>query len=85
MGVDIFNTGALTYDALYNSFILYSNLLIRQLLNVYQLTSSDKAVGWGQAAPKESYTDTNAFLKESPELYGGKKNKKSKQKHHKNK
>ena len=85
MGVDIFNTGALTYDALYNSFILYSNLLIRQLLNIYELTSSDKAVNWGSGASKESYTDTNAFLKGSPELYGGKKNKKSKQKQNKNK
>jgi hypothetical protein len=85
MGVDIFNTGALTYDALYNSFILYSNLLIQQLSNIYELTSSDKAVGWGKGAPKESYTDTNAFLQGSSTLYGGKKNKKSKQKHHKNK
>ena len=86
MGVDIFNTGALTYDALYNSFILYSNLLIRQLLNTYLLTSSDKAEGWEQGGfGKTSQDNTKTFLKESPELYGGKKNKKSKHKQNKNK
>ena len=86
MGVDIFNTGALTYDALYNSFILYSNLLIRQLLNIYELTSSDKAVNWGKSGyGKTSQDITKTFLKKSPELYGGKKNKKSKQKQNKNK
>lgn len=86
MGVDIFNTSALTYDALYNSFILYSNLLIRQLLNIYQLTSSDKAVGWEQGGfGKTSQDITKKFLEGSSTLYGGKKNKKSKQKQNKNK
>ena len=79
MGVDIFNTDALTYDALYNSFILYSNLLIRQLLNTYLLTSSDKAEGWEQGGfGKTSQDNTKTFLKESPELYGGKNHEKRK-------
>jgi hypothetical protein len=77
MGVDIFNTDALTYDALYNSFILYSNLLIQQLLNIYELTSSDKAVNWGQGGfGKTSQDITKTFLQGSSTLYGGKKNKK---------
>jgi hypothetical protein len=85
MGVDIFNTDALTYDALYNSFILYSNLLIRQLLNTYLLISSDKAVNWGEGYSKQMYTNTKDFLsKGTEELYGGKKNKKhNKHKNHK--
>jgi hypothetical protein len=83
MGVDIFNTDELTYDALYNSFIFYSNLLIRQLLNTYLLTSSYKAVNWGTGNSKTMYTNTKDFLElGTPALYGGKKNK---HKHHKNK
>ena len=88
MGVDIFNTNALTFDILYNSLILYSNLLIRQLLDAYQLTSSDKAVGWGTGSPKTQFNNTNTFLKESSELYGGNNDKKQEDKgskHKKNK
>jgi hypothetical protein len=88
MGVDIFNTTAITFDILYNSLILYSNLLIRQLLDAYQLTSSDKAVGWGAASPKTQFTNTNGFLKGSSELYGGNNDKKQEDKgskHKKNK
>ena len=81
MGVDIFNTGALTYDALYNSFILYSNLLIRQLLTTHLLVNS-----YQPSTLYFSQNDTRAFLeKGTAELYGGKKNKKSKQKQNKNK
>ena len=79
MGVDIFNTDALTYDALYNSFILYSNLLIRQLLNTYLLTSSYKAVNWGTGNSKTMYTNTKNFLElGTPALYGGKNHEKRK-------
>ena len=78
MGVDIFNTTALTFDILYNSHILYSNLLIRQLQAAFLLISSDKVVNWGTGSPKTSYTNTKTFLIKSPELYGGKNNEKRK-------
>ena len=80
MGVDIFNIEALTYDALYNSFILYSNLLIRQLLNTYLLTSSDKAEGWEQGGfGKTSQDITKNFLEKGTSvLYGGKNHEKRK-------
>ena len=85
MGVDIFNTGALTYDALYNSFILYSNLLIRQLLTTHLLVTSYQNKN-NLTLFDESRKETKIFLeKGTAELYGGKKNKKSKQKQNKNK
>ena len=85
MGVDIFNTDALTYDALYNSFILYSNLLIRQLLTTHLLVTS-----YQNKIPLKFFNktrdDTTTFLENGTSvLYGGKKNKKSNHKQNKNK
>jgi hypothetical protein len=89
MGFDLIDATLVTYDTAYNTNILYSNLLIRQLLDTYQLISSDKAVNWGPDSlmlGKYSQTQTKAFLsKGTAELYGGKKNKKSKHKQNKNK
>ena len=78
MGVDIFNNDALTYDALYNSFILYSNLLIRQLLTTHLLvTSYQNKSNLTRFNP--SRDDTRAFLsKGTAELYGGKNDEKRK-------
>jgi hypothetical protein len=85
MGVDIFNTDALTYDALYNSFILYSNLLIRQLLTTHLLVTSYQNKN-RLTFFNETRNDTTTFLKKGTSmLYGGKKNKKSKHKQNKNK
>jgi hypothetical protein len=85
MGVDIFNTDALTYDALYNSFILYSNLLIRQLLTTHLLVTSYQNKN-RLTFFNETRNDTTTFLKKDTSmLYGGKKNKKSKHKQNKNK
>lgn len=85
MGVDIFNTGPLPYDALYNSFILYSNLLIRQLLTTHLLVTSYQNKN-NLTLFDESRKETKIFLeKGTAELYGGKKNKKSKHKQNKNK
>ena len=85
MGVDIFNTDALTYDALYNSFILYSNLLIRQLLTTHLLVTSYQNKS-NLTLFNSSRDDTKNFLKKGTSvLYGGKKNKKSKHKQNKNK
>jgi hypothetical protein len=64
------------YTILYNIIILYSNLLIRQLLTTHLLvTSYQKRMGVaGFNAPRDS---TTTFLKQgTEELYGGKKNKK---------
>ena len=78
MGVDIFNTGALTYDALYNSFILYSNLLIRQLLTTHLLVTSYQNKN-NLTLFDPSRKDTKAFLENSTaELYGGKNHEKRK-------
>lgn len=89
MGFDLIDATLVTYDTAYNTNILYSNLLIRQLLDTYQLISSDKAVNWGPESlmlGKYSQTQTIAFLsKDTAQLYGGKKNKKSKHKQNKNK
>jgi hypothetical protein len=77
MGFDLIDATLVTYDTAYNTNILYSNLLIRQLLNTYLLISSDKAVNWGPGNPKTMYTNTKTFLsKDTAQLYGGKKNKK---------
>jgi hypothetical protein len=89
MGFDLIDATLVTYDTAYNTNILYSNLLIRQLLNTYLLTSVDKAVNWKPESlmlGKYSQTQTKAFLeKGTSQLYGGKKNKKSKHKQNKNK
>jgi hypothetical protein len=78
MGVDIFNTVALTYDALYNSFILYSNLLIRQLLTTHLLVTSYQNKS-NLTLFNPSRDDTRAFLsKGTAELYGGKNDEKCK-------
>lgn len=64
------------YTILYNIIILYSNLLIRQLLTTHLLvTSYQKRMGVaGFNAPRDL---TTTFLKQgTEELYGGKKNKK---------
>jgi hypothetical protein len=80
MGFDLIDATLVTYDTAYNTNILYSNLLIRQLLDTYLLISSDKVLSSNQM-----YTNTKTFLsKGTAELYGGKKNKKSnKHKNHK--
>ena len=87
MGFDLINATLVTYDAAYNTNILYSNLLIRQLLNTYLLISSDKAVNWGPGTQKTIvYTNTKTFLEQgTDELYGGKNNEKRKKNNkHKN-
>ena len=80
MGFDLINTTLVTYDTQYNTTILHSNLLIRQLLNTYLLTSVDKAVDWKSESlglGKYLQTQTKTFLSKGTEgLYGGKKNKK---------
>jgi hypothetical protein len=75
LGFDIYKAGALTYDTLYNVMVLYSNLLIRQLQNIYLLliastSKNDKFV--------ESLDNTDKFDKQAVNLYGGKNNKKGK-------
>lgn len=60
------------YTILYNIIILYSNLLIRQLLTTHLLVNS-----YQPSTLYLSQDDTRAFLeKGTAELYGGKKNKK---------
>jgi hypothetical protein len=78
MGFDLINSTLVTYDTAYNTNILYSNLLIRQLLHTYLLISSDKAVNWSSLTfGKKSLDMTKTFLsKGTTELYGGKKHNK---------
>ena len=82
MGFDLINTTLVTYNTQYNNTILHSNLLIRQLLNTYLLTSVDKAVDWKPDSlmlGKYSQTQTKAFLSKGTEgLYGGKNDEKRK-------
>ena len=69
------------YTILYNIIILYSNLLIRQLRTTHFLVTS-----YQPSTLYFSQNDTKNFLsKGKVELYGGKKNKKSKHKQNKNK
>ena len=73
------------YTILYNIIILYSNLLIRQLLTTHLLVTSYQNKS-NLTLFNPSRDDTKTFLeKGTAELYGGKKNKKSKHKQNKNK
>ena len=85
MGFDLIKASAITYDAAYNTNILYSNLLIRQLLTTHLLVTSYQNKS-NLTLFNSSRDDTKTFLeKGTAELYGGKKNKKSKHKQNKNK
>jgi hypothetical protein len=76
MGFDLIRANVVTYDIPYNSLILYSNLLIRQLLTTHLLVTSyqEKSNITGFNSSRD---ETKTFLsKGTAELYGGKKNKK---------
>jgi len=78
MGFDLIKASVITYDIPYNTLILYSNLLIRQLLTTHLLvTSYQKKSNITLFNPSRDVT--KAFLeKGTQELYGGKNNKKHK-------
>lgn len=86
MGFDLIKESVITtYDIPYNTIILYSNLLIRQLLTTHLLVTSYQNKS-NLTLFNSSRDDTKIFLeKGTAELYGGKNNKKSKHKQNKNK
>lgn len=78
MGFDLIRANVVTYDIQYNSLILYSNLLIRQLLTTHLLVTSYQEKS-NITLFNPSRDDTKTFLsKGTAELYGGKNHEKRK-------
>jgi hypothetical protein len=79
MGIDVvLDKKVKKYDTLYNIIILYSNLLIRQLRNIYLLTS-------GSLASSPNLTRITGFIKDTENLYGGNNDEKQENKSSKHK
>lgn len=78
MGFDLIkaSTPAEKYNVDYNTLILYSNLLIRQLENTYKLTFTDRSKTWNTSsqfglATKSKDNTIDFFTTGTTELYGG--------------
>lgn len=78
MGFDLIkaSTSAEQYNIDYNTLILYSNLLIRQLENTYKLTFTDRSITWNASpqfglAKKSKGKTIDFFTTGTTELYGG--------------
>lgn len=78
MGFDLINasTPVEQYNVDYNTLILYSNLLIRQLENTYKLTFTDRSIKWNASpnfglAIKSKNETIDFFTTGTSELYGG--------------
>lgn len=78
MGFDLIkaSTPAEQYNIDYNTLILYSNLLIRQLENTYKLTFTDRSITWNASpqfglATKSKDKTIDFFTTGTTELYGG--------------
>ena len=78
MGFDLIkaSTSAEQYNIDYNTLILYSNLLIRQLENTYNLTFTDRSITWNALpkfglATKSKEKTIEFFTTGTTELYGG--------------
>ena len=78
MGFDLIGANVVTYDIQYNSLILYSNLLIRQLLTTHLLVTTHQPRS-NVSFMNQSKDNTKTFLEKcTSNLYGGKNHEKRK-------